>query len=81
MNSKQIYDLVEKDPCLRKVFKGVYASNTLPKQLQHYPSAFIVNNQPLPLSGEHCLAISYIVRISQNFSTVLGNYCLHTTTI
>jgi hypothetical protein len=57
MNSKQLYDLVEKDPCLRRVVKGVYASNTLPKRVHHYPSAFIVNNQPLPLSGEHWLAI------------------------
>lgn len=57
MNSRQLYDLVEKDPCLRRVVKGVYASNTLPKHVQHYPSAFIVNNQPLPFPGEHWLAI------------------------
>lgn len=72
MNSKQLYDLVEKDPCLRKVVKGVYASNTLPKHVQQYPSAFIVNNQPLPLSGEHWLAIIIHSPYQSEFFDSLG---------
>lgn len=71
MNSKQLYDLVEKDPCLRKVVKGVYASNTLPKHVQQYPSV-IVNNQPLSLSCEHWLAIIIHSPYQSEFFDSLG---------
>ena len=49
--------MVKIDPCLRHYVKGVFASNTLPQCVTQYPSAFIVNTQPLPMPGEHWVAI------------------------
>lgn len=49
--------MVKMDPCLRRYVKGVFASNTLPQIVTHYPSAFIVNTQPLPMPGEHWVSI------------------------
>lgn len=57
MNSMQLLNLVKTDPCLRRYVKGVFASNTLPQIVTQYPSAFIVNTQPLPFPGEHWVAL------------------------
>lgn len=57
MNSTQLLNMVKMDPCLRRYVKGVFASNTLPQIVTHYPSAFIVNTQPLPMPGEHWVSI------------------------
>jgi hypothetical protein len=57
MNSTELLNMVKMDPCLRRYVKGVYASNTLPQIVTQYPSAFIVNTQPLPMSGEHWVTI------------------------
>lgn len=57
MNSTQLLNVVKMDPCLRRNVKGVFASNTLPPIVTQYPSAFIVNTQPLPLPGEHWVVI------------------------
>jgi hypothetical protein len=57
MNSTELLNMVKIDPCLRRYVKGVFASNTLPQTITQYPSAFIVNTQPLPMPGEHWVAI------------------------
>lgn len=49
-------EIVRRDPCLRRYVKGVFASNTLPTAVTQYPSAYIVNTQPLPFPGEHWVA-------------------------
>ena len=49
--------MVKLDPYFRRYVKGVFASNTLPQIVTQYPSAFIVNTQPLPMPGEHWVAI------------------------
>lgn len=53
MNSTQLLNMVKTDSCLRRFVKGVFASNTLPQMVTEFPSAFIVNTQPLPFPGEH----------------------------
>ena len=57
MNSKQLLAFVHSEPILKRYVRGVFASNTVPEVVTHYPSAFIINTQPLPLPGEHWVAV------------------------
>lgn len=77
MNSMQVLNLVKADPCLRHYVKGVFASNTLPQIVTQYPSAVIVNTQPLPFPGEHWVAL-IMCSPTQSFSTALENHQLIT---
>ena len=52
--------------------RGVYASNTLPKVVTRYPSAFIINTQPLPLPGEHWVAVIIHSSSEADFFDSLG---------
>lgn len=58
MNSTQMLNIVRTDPCLRRYVKGVFASNTLPATVTQFPSAFIVNTQPLPFPGLRLLCLT-----------------------
>jgi hypothetical protein len=66
------------DPCLKRYVKGVFASNTLPQILTKYPSAFIVNTQPLPMPGEHWMTIITHSPSQADFLTALENHRLLT---
>lgn len=73
MNSEQLLNIVKTDPCLNLRVKGVYASNTLPRFVTQYPSAFIINTQPLPLPGEHWIAIIVHSPLRAEFFDSLGH--------
>ena len=64
MNSTEIENFIETNSCLRGHFRGVFAINTLPRYVTIYPSAFIVNTEPMPLPGEHWILI--IIYSKQN---------------
>lgn len=70
MNSKQLLDFVHREPILKRFVKGVYASNTLPEVVTRYPSAFIINTQPLPFPGEHWVAVTIHSSSKATFLTV-----------
>lgn len=72
MNSSQLLNMVKSDPCLRQYVKGVFASNTLPQIITQYPSAFIVNTQPVPFPGEHWLALIIYSPAQAEFFDSLG---------
>ena len=57
MNTLELKQLGTSHPSLKKYFKGVFASNGLPKFVFNYPAAFILNTQPRSKSGEHWVAI------------------------
>ena len=57
MNTFQLEQLCTSHPKLKRHFKGVFASNELPKFVSSYPAAFILNTQPRSKSGEHWVAI------------------------
>jgi len=57
MNTLQIEELLKSDPWTKKIFKGVFARDQLPKII--YPSAYIVNTQPIAEPGEHWIAIYF----------------------
>ena len=72
MNSKQLLDLVHNEPILKRFVKGVYASNTVPEVVTRYPSAFIINTEPLPLPGEHWIAVIIHSSSEADFFDSLG---------
>lgn len=72
MNSTQLLNMVKTDPCLRRFVKGVFASNTLPQMVTEFPSAFIVNTQPLPFPGEHWVALIVYSPLQAEFFDSLG---------
>lgn len=57
MNNIQLENIILKNDCLKKYVKGVYACNTLPENVTNFPSAFIVNTDPIPKPGKHWVAI------------------------
>ena len=72
MNSKQLLDLVHNEPILKRFVRGVYASNTVPEVVTRYPSAFIINTEPLPLPGEHWVAVIIHSSSEADFLDSLG---------
>jgi hypothetical protein len=56
MNTLEIEDVLQNHPGTRFVFKGVYARNRLPRQL-NAPSALVRNTEPESLDGEHWIAM------------------------
>ena len=72
MNSKQLLDFVHSEPILKRFVKGVYASNTIPEVVMSYSSAFIINTQPLPLPGEHWVAVIMHSSSESDFFDSLG---------
>jgi hypothetical protein len=72
MNSKQLLDFVQNESALKRFVKGVYASNTLPEVVTSYPSGFIINTQPLPLPGEHWVAVIIHSSLEADFFDSLG---------
>ena len=52
MNTLEIDTLLKKHPHSRPVFKGVYARNILPRQL-NVPSALVGNTDPDHRMGHH----------------------------
>ena len=78
MNSEQLLDFVHSEPILKRLVKGVYASNTVPEVVMSYPSAYIINTQPLPLPGEHWVTVimnsSSEADFFDSLGKPLGNY-------
>lgn len=72
MNSTQMLKMVRADSCLRRYVKGVFACNTLPSTVTQFPSAFIVNTQPLPFPGEHWVAFIVFSQYRGEFFNSLG---------
>ena len=56
MNTLEIDTLLKKHPHSRPVFKGVYARNKLPRQL-NVPSALVGNTDPDHRMGQHWVTI------------------------
>ena len=57
MNTEQIRQILEADPCTRDVFVGVYPQDHLPTSIEKYPSAYVCNTDPHTEEGEHWVAI------------------------
>jgi hypothetical protein len=72
MNTQQLLDFVQSEPILKRLVKGVYASNTIPEVVMSFPSAFIINTQPLPLPGEHWVAVIMHSSSEADFFDSLG---------
>ena len=53
MNANELKTLAERNRLLNNVLKGVFSSNTLPRTVTSYPSAYICNTEPSHLPGAH----------------------------
>lgn len=56
MDTTQLLALVETLPELKLYFRGVFASDTLPVYVRHFPSAMICNTDPIHKKGTHWVA-------------------------
>lgn len=72
MNTQQLLDFVHSEPTLKRLVKGVYASNTVPEVVMSFPSAFIINTEPLPLPGEHWVVVIIHSSSEADFFDSLG---------
>ena len=57
MNTLELIQVANSHPKLKKYFKGVYAVDQIPKLVHSYPSAYIINTQPIRKPGDHWVAI------------------------
>ena len=55
LSTQTLLDLARQDPCLKRVFGGVYASDELPKPRGQ--KALILNTDPQSESGKHWLGL------------------------
>ena len=56
MNSLQIDSILSKNHHTKKLFRGVYGSDTI-KQFHTYPYTIVVNTQKISQPGEHWVGI------------------------
>ena len=59
MNTDELQSFIDTHSCLREYVRGVYAINTLPTYVTIYPSAFIVNTDPIPNPGKHWVLVIF----------------------
>lgn len=53
MNTKHLECAIKSNPCMRKLVRGVYASDLLPENMYVYPSAYIFNTDTSEMPGQH----------------------------
>ncbi len=66
MNSLEISNLMKRNKHTKNKFKGVFASDNLPKQNIQKPACFIINTDPSSLPGTHWVAI-YFPKIGKTY--------------
>lgn len=59
MNTKQIRRIIERDPVTQRKFRGVFAENRLPEDVDVYPCGYIANTDPSEKPGEHWVAFYF----------------------
>lgn len=73
MNTHQIARALELDPITRKTFCGVYASDKLPKEIEHFPCGFVANTDPSNKPGTHWVAFYFLSEHEGQFFDSYGN--------
>lgn len=63
MNTEQLQCVIRENSC--------FSSDTLPKYVTSYPSAFVCNSQESRLPGEHWVVFGFKTLHMQNFLIVL----------
>lgn len=56
MNTRQILDVINSDPVMRKIVIGVFARDQIPHKFHNFPCGFIVNTDTSDRPGKHWLA-------------------------
>lgn len=73
MNTIELIQAIKQDPKSHGKFCGVYASDTLPKQIEHYPCGLIVNTDPQTEKGSHWVAMYFPNELKAEFLDSYGN--------
>lgn len=66
--------LLRSDPCIQRIFKGVYAYDKLPTSIPAYPAAYIINTAPSNTPGEHWVCVYFE---SENRSEYFDSYGMY----
>lgn len=73
MNTLQLMQVMEQDLKSRNKFCGIYASDTLPSEIEHFPCGLIVNTDPQAEKGTHWLAMYFPTKERGEFFDSYGN--------
>ena len=73
MNTLQLTTQARRDPQLKSVFGGVYASNDLPQKVTTYPQAYIANTDESWKPGRHWVAFYFDKDGTADFFDSLGH--------
>src|SRR6266436_7334738 len=59
LSNVEIEYIISSDPCVSRIFQGVYPSCCLPRELIRAPAALIINLDEHFKSGSHWVAIAF----------------------
>ena len=72
MNDFQLAQVLTKDPFTKGSFAGVYVCVQLSSiEINEYPKLFVVNTDPMELSGTHWIAIYFNEKMKGEFFTLI----------
>ena len=78
MNTFQLAQVLTKDPFTKGSFAGVYACDQLSSiEINKYPKSFVVNTDPIELSGTHWIAIYFNEQMKGEFFDSYGKHPIH----
>lgn len=73
MNTQQLTEVLNQDHVTRPIFMGVFASDSLPEKIDHFPFLLIANSDPSTDSGSHWLAFYISSQEEGEFFDSYGN--------
>ena len=59
MNTLELLHVIQDDPKSTNKFCGVFAADTLPTTIEHFPCGLIVNTDLISQQGSHWLAMYF----------------------
>ena len=78
VNTIQLAQVLTKHPFTEESFAGVYACDQLSFiEINKYPKSFVVNTDPMELSGTHWIAIYFSEQMKGEFFDSCGKHLIH----
>ena len=73
MDTDELYEILTSDPITDTYLRGVIPADVIPKEVNVYPSLYIVNTDPSYKPGRHWLAIYFTSNQCKEFFDSFGN--------
>lgn len=73
MNTDQLQCVIRENRCLSAVARRVYSADTLPNNVNTFPSAFICNTDPSYLPGKHWIVFWLQDPVTSEYYDSFGN--------